>query len=201
MVINTVGIGIDQDAALLCQLALDNEGVYVRDGAVACTFSPCRADDRIVTFYPPASSHRAPRITSICSAAEHPDCTPKLVYETMLSQARYQTPTRQRTKVTNCLDVDDPDPVTIVVTGEGLEATDYTRPGNPFHPTKVTRIVKQRNDEVVVETTLAGKGVTDGFQAVDEELVKAVSAQLKPRPHDQTDETWQSLRKTKSPPR
>jgi len=201
MVINTVGIGRDQDGALLCQLALDNEGVYVRDGVVACTFSPCGAADRIVTFYPPESSHKTPRVASICSSAEHPDCTPKLVYETMLSEARYQTPTRERTKVTNCLDLEDPAPVTIVVAGEGLEATDYTRPGNPFHPRKITRIVKQRGNEVVVETTLAGKGTTDGLRAVDDELIKAVRARLKPRPPDKTDSTWQSLPKTDSLPR
>jgi hypothetical protein len=171
MVINTVGIGADQYGALLCQLALDNEGVYVRDGVLTCTFSPCRAGDQIVTFYTPALSHHTPRITSICSAAEHPDCTPNLVYETMLSEARYQTPTRQHTKVTNCLDLEDPEPVTIVVTGEGLEAADYTRPGNPFHPRKITRIVKQLGNDVVVETTFAGKGTTDGLQAVDEELI------------------------------
>src|SRR5204862_382210 len=104
----------------------------LRDGKVACTFSPCSADDGIVTFYPPSSVKKHPSVTSICSSAKHPDCTPKLVYETMLSEARFQTPGRNRTKVRNCLDLDRPDPVTIVITEDGLDATTQTRPGNPL---------------------------------------------------------------------
>jgi von Willebrand factor type A domain len=180
MVINTVGIGSDQDGGLLCQLALDNEGIYVRDGQVACTFSPCSADDGIVTFYPPSSVKERPRVTRICSSAEHPDCTPNLVYETMLSEARFQTPGLNRTKVTNCLDLDRPDPVTIVIDEDGLEATTYTRPGHPSHAGKITRIVKRQNDVVVVETSGAGKLTLADFEAVDQELIEAVRGKLQP---------------------
>ncbi len=181
MVINTAGIGADQDDRLLCQLALDNEGVYVRDGKVACTFSPCSAGDGLVTFYPPASVQKHPNTTRICSSAEHPDCTPELVYETMLSQARFQTPTSARTRVGNCLEVDDPDPVTIVINGDGLEATNYTRPGHPMHPGKATRIIKQQGDEVVVETTGAGKLRREEFDPTDQRLIAAVLGKLQPR--------------------
>lgn len=180
VVINTVGIGRDQDGGLLCQLALDNEGIYVRDGAVACTFSPCDAGDGIVTFYPPASMKKAPHVTPICSSATHPDCTPRLVYETMLSEARFQTPGRDRTRVTNCLDVDKPAPVTIVLSEEGLEATNYTRPGHPSHASKITRIVKQQEDRVVVETSGAGKLSLGAFDGIDRELVDAVRGKLEP---------------------
>ncbi|HYR29726.1 MAG TPA: hypothetical protein VEU30_14755, partial [Thermoanaerobaculia bacterium] len=165
MVINTVGIGRDQDGGLLCQLALDNEGVYVRDGAVACTFSPCAVDDGVVTFYPPESMQKTPHVTPVCSSAEHPACTPELVYETMLSEARLQAATRARTNVTNCLELDDP-PMTIVVNKDGLEATNYTRPGHPSHPGKAMRIVKQQGDDVVVETTGAGKLRSSGAEAI-----------------------------------
>jgi hypothetical protein len=181
MVINTVGIGSDQDAGLLCQLALDNEGVYVRDGAVACTFSPCSSGDGIVTFYRPASRQKVPSVTPVCSSAEHPDCTPELVYETMLSEARFQTPTRDRTNVTDCLKVEAPDPVTIVVNGDGLEATNYTRPGHPLHPGKTTRIVKQQGDHVVVETTGAGQLRGADFEPIDQALIAAVRDKLGPR--------------------
>lgn len=197
MVINTVGIGADQDRALLCQLALDNEGVYMRDGAIACTFSPCAPGDGVVTFYPPAPQHKAPRVTPVCSSAEHPDCTPKLVYETMLSDARYQTPTSGRAKVTHCLELEDPAPVTIVINPEGLEAIDYTRPGNPSHPRKVTRIVRQRGDEVVVESALAGKGGSDGFEAVDDRLIRAVQQRLEPQKPN-PDSLWKNLPKKPS---
>ncbi len=190
MVINTVGVGRDQDGGLLCQLALDNEGVYVRDGAVACTFSPCSAGDGIVTFYPPASRQKAPNATRVCSSAEHPDCTPSLVYETMLSEARFQTPTRDRTKVTNCLNVEAPDPVTIVINEDGLEANNYTRPGHPLHPGKVTRIVKQEGDHVVVETTDAGKLRRGDFEPIDQDLIAAVHAKLEPQKPEDAFETW-----------
>lgn len=180
LVINTVGIGRDQDAELLCQLALDNEGVYVRDGAIACTFSPCSAGDGVVTFYPPSSKRKRPSETPVCSPAEHPDCTPELVYQTMLSEARFQTSTRDRGEVTNCLELEQPDPVTIVVNPEGLEATTYTRPGHPFHPSRITRIVKQQDGDVVVETTGAGKGGWNNIQSVDAALVDAVRGKLRP---------------------
>jgi hypothetical protein len=172
--------------------------VYVRDGAVACTFSPCTAGDGVVTFYSPDSIHKAPKATAICSSEEHPDCTPKLVYDTMLSEARYQTPTHQRTTVTDCLELDEPAPVTIVLNEEGLEATDYTRPGNPWHPRRVTRIVKQRGSDVVVETTAAGKGGVDSFSAVDADLIKAVQSKMAPR-SPTPDNIWQNLPK-KDPP-
>jgi hypothetical protein len=186
MVINTVGIGHDQDGGLLCQLALDNEGIYVRDGKVACTFSPCSEDDGIVTFYPPSSVKKHPMVTPICSSAKYPDCTAKLVYETMLSEARFQTPGRSnRTKVTNCLDLEKPDPVTIVINEDGLEATNYTRPGHPSHAGKITRIVKQQDDDVVVETSGAGKLPLRDFDAVDQALIEAVQRKLQPsRPEE-----------------
>ena len=180
VVINTVGIGRDQDGGLLCQLALDNEGIYVRDGKVACTFSPCSPDDGIVTFYPPSSMKKLPHVTPVCSSATHPDCTPKLVYETMLSEARFQTPGRDRRKVTNCLDVNKPGPVTIVLSEDGLEATNYTRPGHPSHASKITRIVKQQDDHVVVETSGAGKLPLGAFDAIDQELIEAVRGKLQP---------------------
>jgi hypothetical protein len=178
IVINTVGIGRDQDSTLLCQLALDNEGVYVRDGEVACTFSPCSPGDGLVTFYPPESV-QTPRVTRICSSAVHPDCTAKLVYETMLSEAQLQTATRQRTQVTDCLDLEDP-PATIVLHGDGLEATNYTRPGNPSHPGKIMRVVKVQGDAIVVETTGAGKLRPADFEAVDLRLIEAVDKKLAP---------------------
>jgi len=180
VVINTVGIGKDQDGGLLCQLALDNEGIYVRDGAVACTFSPCAADDGIVTFYPPTSVKKHPNVTRICSSATHSGCTPELVYETMLSEARFQTPGRDRRRVTNCLDVEEPGPATIVINGDGREATNYTRPGHRSHPAKITRVVKQQGDDVVVETGGAGKLPLSDFRAVDEELIAAVLSKLPP---------------------
>lgn len=179
-VINTVGIGLDQDSALLCQLALDNEGVYVRDREVACTFSPCSPNDGLVTFYPPEAI-QTPHVTRVCSSAEHPGCTPKLVYDTMVSEARLQIATRDRTKVTNCLEIDDPYPSTIVIHDDGLEATNYTRPGNPSHPGKTTRIVKQQGDDVVVETTGAGKLRPSDFEAVDLLLIEALHNKLAPK--------------------
>jgi von Willebrand factor type A domain len=212
MVINTAGIGSDQDGGLLCQLALDNEGIYVRDGEIACTFSPCSENDGIVTFYPPESVKKHPRVTRICSSAEHPDCTPKLVYDTMLSEARLQTPGRDKTKVENCLNVDSPDPVTIVLSPDGLEATNYTRPGHPSHAGKITRIVKQQDGDVVVETTGAGKLPLGAYERVDRELIDAVQGKLKPvgPPEEDTKEdakedaaeTWKkdpALRKKKRP--
>lgn len=179
-VINTVGIGLDQDSTLLCQLALDNEGVYVRDREVACTFSPCSPNDGLVTFYPPEAI-KAPHVTCICSSSKHPGCTPKLVYDTMVSEARLQIATRDRTKVTNCLELDDPYPSTIVLHDDGLEATNYTRPGHPSHPGKITRIVKQQGDCVVVETSGAGKLRPGDLEAVDLLLIEAVDKKLAPK--------------------
>ncbi|MEA2462813.1 MAG: hypothetical protein QOJ98_560 [Acidobacteriota bacterium] len=183
MVINTVGIGRDQDSALLCQLALDNEGVYVRDREVACTFSPCSTGDGLVTFYPPESVQQV-HVKRICSAANHPDCTPELVYETMLSEAQLQIATPDRTKVTNCLDLEAPYPATIVVHADGLEATNYTRPGHPSHPGKIMRIVKRDGDDIVVETTGAGKLEPSDFEAVDLRLIEAVYKRLAPMKAD-----------------
>jgi hypothetical protein len=99
----------------------------------------------------------------------------------MLSQARFQTPTPDRTKVGNCLEVEAPDPVTIVINGDGLEATNYTRPGHPMHPGKATRIVKQQGDDVVVETTGAGKFRRQDFDPTDQNLIAAVLGKLQPR--------------------
>ena len=181
VIINTVGVGLDQDSALLCRLALDNEGVYVRDREVACTFSPCSRNDGLVTFYPPETI-QTPHVTRICSSVKHPDCTPKLVFDTMMSEARLQIATRDRTKVTNCLQLDDPYPSTIVIHEDGLEATDYTRPGHPSHPGKITRIVKQQGDDVVVETTGAGKLRPSDFEAVDLLLMEALHNKLTPKP-------------------
>jgi hypothetical protein len=178
MVINTVGIGRDQDSELLCRLARDNEGVYVRDREVACTFSPCSPGDGLVTFYPPDSIQRA-HVTRVCSGALHPDCTAKLVYETMLSEALLQTTTRRRAQLTDCLELDDP-PTTIVLHPDGLEATNYTRPGNPAHPGKIMRIVKQLGDDVVVETTGAGKLQPSDFDVVDLRLIEALNKKLAP---------------------
>jgi DNA-binding NtrC family response regulator len=180
MVINTVGIGRDQDSALLCRLALDNEGIYVRDREIACTFSPCSPDDGLVTFYPPESVQKA-RVTRVCSSADHPDCTTKLVYETMLSEAQFQIATRDRTKVANCLQLEDPDPATIVIHADGLEATNYTRPGHPSHPGKIMRIVKQQGNAVVVETTGAGGLRPSDLDAVDLRLIEAVHKKLAPK--------------------
>jgi hypothetical protein len=134
-----------------------------------------------VTFYPPSSVQKHPNTTRICSSAEHPDCTPELVYETMLSQARFQTRTPNRTKVGNCQEVEAPDPVTIVIDGDGLEATNYTRPGHPLHPGKATRIVKQQGDDVVVETAGAGKLRREDFNPIDQDLIAAVRGRLKPQ--------------------
>jgi hypothetical protein len=198
VVINTVGIGKDQDGGLLCQLALDNEGIYVRDGAVACTFSPCSADDGVVTFYPPASVKKHPNVTRICSSAEHSDCTPKLVYETMLSEARFQTPGRDGRKVTNCLNVDKPGPVTIVIDEDGLEATNYTRPGHRSHAAKITRIVKSQGDDVVVETSGAGKLPLADFEAVDQDLIEAVLGKLQPFEEPEKTEKTEESGKTKT---
>lgn len=206
MVINTVGIGRDQDSALLCQLALDNEGVYVRDGEVACTFSPCSPGDGLVTFYPPESVQQA-HIQPICSSVIHPDCTPNLVYETMMSEAQFQIATRERTKVTDCLEIEEPSPATIVVQTDGLEATNYTRPGHPSHPGKIMRIVKRQGDDVVVETTGAGKLRPSDFEAVDLRLLEAVHKKLVPKqlvidaPAIKNDpiEEWKPLPK-KAPP-
>lgn len=180
-VINTVGIGLDQDSALLCQLALDNEGIYVRDREVACTFSPCSPNDGVVTFYPPEAI-QPPHVTRICSSAKHPDCTPKLVFDTMVSEAQLQIATRDRRKITNCLEVNDPFPSTIVLHDDGLEATNYTRPGNPSHPGKITRIVKQQGDDVVIETTGAGKLRPSDYEAVDLLLIEALLKKLAPKP-------------------
>jgi len=190
MIINTIGIGSDQDGGLLCQLALDNEGVYVRDGAVACTFSPCSASDGLVTFYPPTSRQKHPTATRVCSSAKYPGCTPRLVYETMLSEARFQTPTRDRTKVTNCLNVDAPDPVTIVIKVDGLEATNYTRPEHPLHPGRVTRIVRQQGEHVVVETTSAGKLRQNDCERIDQDLIAAVHRKLEPKKKDDAFDSW-----------
>jgi hypothetical protein len=180
-VINTVGIGLDQDSALLCRLALDNEGVYVRDREVACTFSPCSPNDGLVTFYPPEAI-QTPYLTRVCSSATQPGCTPRLVYDTMVSEARFQMATRDRTKVTNCLELDDPFPSTIVLHDDGLEATNYTRPGHPSHPGKITRIVKQQGDDVVVETTGAGKLRPSDLEAVDLLLMDTLYKKLVPTP-------------------
>lgn len=183
MVINTVGIGRDQDSTLLCRLALDNEGIYVRDREVACTFSPCSPGDGLVTFYPPKTIQKA-HVTRICTSTQHSNCTPKLVYDTMLSEAQLQMTTRDRTKVSDCLELDDPHPATIVVPGNGLEATNYTRPGNPLHPGKIMRVVKQQGDNVVVETTGAGKLLPSDFAAVDLRLIEAVNKKLTPSQPD-----------------
>jgi len=180
MVINTIGIGQDQDSALLCQLARENEGVYVRDREVACTFSPCSPNDGLMTFYPPEAI-QTPHLTRICSSATHPDCTAKLVYDTMISEAQLQIVTRDRTKVTDCIELDDPYPATVVVHDDGLEATNYTRPGHPSHPGKIMRIVKQQGDDIVVETTGAGNLRPTDYEAVDLLLIDAVLKKLAPK--------------------
>lgn len=145
VVINTVGIGADQDAELLCQLARENGGVYVRDDAIACASSPCGTDQPIVTSYPPGTGHHQyPVVTAICSLATS-GCSAQLVYDTLISEARFQAPTRERTKLTDCLDLDlrifdwwswtrpgdktlaavgvGPDPVTVVLDPAAFSAT------------------------------------------------------------------------------
>jgi hypothetical protein len=99
----------------------------------------------------------------------------------MVSEARLQIATRDRTKVTNCLELNDPYPAKIVIHDDGLEATNYTRPGHPAHPGKIMRIVKQQGDGVVVETTGAGKLRPGDFEAVDLLLIEAVAKKLAPK--------------------
>jgi hypothetical protein len=164
----------------------------------------------VVTFYPPGSNRKRPTTKALCSSAQHPDCTPKLAYETMLSEARLQTQTRDRSEVTNCLELERPHPVTIVVNPAGLEATTYTRPGHPSHPSKVTRIVKPRGDDVVIETTGVGKGGWEGLDAVDKALIDAVRGRLaplappvipeKPRPPQEQPDGPLSLPTSQPPP-
>lgn len=62
----------------------------------------------------------------------------------------------------------------------GLEATDSTRPGHPSHASKIARIVKQQDGNVVVETSGAGKLPLAEFEGIDQELIKAVAAKLEP---------------------
>ncbi|HEY0372864.1 MAG TPA: VWA domain-containing protein [Thermoanaerobaculia bacterium] len=209
VIINTIGVGDDQDPQLLCELATENGGVYVRDGEIACAASPCPADPGLVTYYPPGPNrHDYANRTVVCSVTGHPGCTPELVYRTMLSEARFQAPTRDRGAVTNCQNLDlrisdwsskthcadkllrfgvGSDPVSIVVDRENRSATNYTRPGHRFHPGKISRTVKQEGDVVIVETVGTGTGPLKSvneefgpviFGCVDLELVEAVIGQL-----------------------
>ena len=45
IVINTIGIGPDQDGELLCELARRTGGYYVRDGKIACQGSACESPE------------------------------------------------------------------------------------------------------------------------------------------------------------
>ena len=95
--------------------------------------------------------------------------------------------------------------MTIVIDEDGLEATNYTRPGHPSHAGKITRIVKQEGDHVVVETTGAGKLPLGAFDGVDQNLIDAVRGRLKPseQPAEDAFETWKkdpSILKKKRPP-
>ncbi len=182
MVINTVGIGADQDPELLCALATENGGVYVRDGTVACSYSPCPEDHGLVTYFPDGPRrHHYIHPSKICSTADNPKCTKKFVYDTMVSEARFQAPTRERGKLSNCQKLDlriydwmmltrpidvvlklwgkgGVDPVTVAIDPDSYSATNYTRPGHRFHPGKITRTVRESGGFVIVETEGVGTG-------------------------------------------
>lgn len=203
VIINTVGIGDDQDSGLLCELARENHGVYVNDGRVECSANPCPPEE-IVTFFRPGhpKHHHYSQSTQICRVG--PSCSPEEVYALMISSARFQAPTLETHPIRDCSRLSlrvaewanviggaagnllDPDPVLIDLAPETLTATNYTLPGHRFHPGRVTRTVYRQGDQVMVRSVGEGTGPypipnqTIGpriFSAVDRDLIQAVARQ------------------------
>jgi uncharacterized protein YegL len=194
VVINTVGIGSDQDSALLCSLAKANHGVYVSDGTVACTSNPCPESRDIMTYFRSTNPlyHHYKVSTEICQISVR-GCTAQFVFDTMQSETRFGAPTTNRDPVRSCeeftlhIRVGLADPITIALDPATMSWTNYTRRGHIFHPGQIIRTVRESGQSVVVETF--GEGVGDWptvnkvfgpdiFKEVDRTLKNEVTRRL-----------------------
>jgi len=187
VVINTVGIGKDQDSALLCSVAKANHGVYVSDGAVACTSNPCPKSPELMTYYRKSNPlfHRYEVSTEICKTSQH-GCTPEFVYDAMKSETRFGAPTTNSDPVTDCeeftlhIRAGIPDPITIDLDTEALAWTNYTRLGHIFHPGRIMRTIRESGGAVFVETVGEGLGDWPGTNKVlGRDLFKGIDYLLK----------------------
>ena len=187
VVIHTIGIGEDQDVQLMCELARSNHGIYIRDGKVVCTASPCPENEGIVTYYRSnhPEYHHYSVSTSICSL-DQPGCSDDLVYKTMISQAKYGAPTSSSYPVEHCsikqLNIHDwlgdlettsfhamlgdlrkyftnvEDPIAIVLNHDAKYQINYTLPGHVFYPGRISRTIKILDRDIIIETEGVGIG-------------------------------------------
>lgn len=161
VVINTVGIGPDQDQELLCEIARHTGGFYVRDGEVACHAGVCDDPETRAFFnpHPNANYHQYLTETTICQVGEA-GCTRDAVYNAMLSELRFVAPTTSTTPVRHCgeavLPIDNP--IRTVLDAGEYSAANYTRVGHIFHPGRIVRSVDVVQGRVVVRTFGQGNG-------------------------------------------
>jgi uncharacterized protein YegL len=169
IIVNTVGIGPDQDAALLCSLAEHNGGVYVRDGKVACQSKmagPCNNPElRVTTLNDSPIPKYTFRSSPICDNRVSRRCSVDNVYKVMLRTPRAVAPVKdigRPQSVTHCgmliLQAFGGGDNRIIT---GLDAaqhsvTNYTLIGHAFYPGRVIRQIAIDGNMVTVLTMGTG---------------------------------------------
>ena len=166
VVINTVGIGDDQDADLLCQLAKRTGGFYVTNGKIACHTGVCDDPETRTVYEPGRRYHHYEKRSIICNTKTK-GCTPSFVYSVMLSRLSFVAPTTSGKQtdpnkpVTQCdVTILEPgnDPIRTSTDLSTLSVQNYTRVGHRFHPGRVTRTVEVVGRDITVKTIGEGVG-------------------------------------------
>jgi hypothetical protein len=161
IVVNTVGIGPDQDQELLCELARRTGGFYVREGQVVCHAGVCDDPETRAFFnpHPNANYHQYRTQTTICRMGQ-PGCTREAVYRAMISELRFVAPTESTAPVRHCGGVVlvNNNPIRIVLDHASYAAANYTRVGHDFHPGRIVRTIEEVQGQIVVRTFGEGNG-------------------------------------------
>lgn len=161
IVVNTVGIGPDQDADLLCQIARHTGGFYVKDGEIVCHGGICEDPETRAFFnpHPDNNYHQYNEETTVCLTTQR-GCTPELVFRTMISQVRLVAPTDEKAPVADCGSAILPpqNPIRMTVDESAMSVANYTKVGHVFHPGRVVRTIAKVGNRVVVRTFGQGNG-------------------------------------------
>jgi hypothetical protein len=116
--------------------------------------------------------------TKICSKDTTPYCSADIIFDLMVSDARFIAPTAQQHRVKHCtrtlvdlsllgIPLARVNPIRSMVSREVRTVTNYTVPGHLLHPGRVVRTITEDEDGVYVETWGEGTG-NCLYSAVDE---------------------------------
>lgn len=164
-------------------------GAICQDPSLSRTYSPSHD-----------SYHDYDVKTCICDKSVHLNCTESLVFNTMLSQARFQGPTTNKDPVTQCgqvcLDIGffgvrgfipmigKSNPIKVMIDSDTYTATNYTANyDHVLHPGYVDRKITNVNNKIYVKSFGEGTGALQWFNdsnfLMEHVMWKYVDRQLK----------------------